>query len=179
MIVVAEADLGHADRVVFVDDGQNVPFEKSQNRVAHIKIAGPIVEISSGQQNLGGVCVMLFQTLLIGPHQETLPDCCTGLQVAQIGGPFRQPQPPHAGADGPRTDQHDFAARLPDAMDLIGQELQPGRVEQTGFGGQHVGADLDDHGVGLGDDFLANGIDHGIPFVRRLQPRLSQPSLRE
>ncbi len=46
------------------------------------------------------------------------------------------------------------------ALKLIGQRLQTRRIERAVFVGQYVGAYLDDHRMGQGDDFLANGVEH-------------------
>ena len=48
-------------------------------------------------------------------------------------------------------------------LQLVGQGLDAGRFQGAVGAGQHVGADLDDDGVGQGDDFLANRIDHAVP----------------
>src|SRR5438552_3061954 len=104
MVVVAEADLGDADRVVFVDDGQATPFEQSRDGVAHIEITLAVIEISRREQNLCGACARAGQALFVGLHEEGLTDSRAGLQVAQIRWPACEPEPADAGADSAGTD---------------------------------------------------------------------------
>ena len=81
VIVVAEADLGHADRVVLVDDRQTAPLEQGQDGVAGVEIAAAAVEIAGGQQNLGRGDAVAGQAFLVGAHQEALADGGAGLQL--------------------------------------------------------------------------------------------------
>jgi len=48
----------------------------------------------------------------------------------------------------------------PQSLHLIGQKLQPRRLQRAVRPRQHVGADLDDHGVRLGQHFLPQQIRH-------------------
>jgi len=80
--------------------------------------------------------------------------------VAEVGGAFAEPEPADAGANGPGRDQGHLLARLADALDAVRQRLDAALVQGAIGAGQYVGADLDDDGVGLGNDFLTNRIDH-------------------
>src|SRR5262245_30674807 len=112
MIIVAEFDLRNADRVVLVNDRQNVPLEKGGDGVSSVEITAAVVEVASGEKNLGGVNLVPVQTFLIGPHEKALAYGGTALKLAQVRGPFGEFQAAHAGANGPRADQGDLAARL-------------------------------------------------------------------
>jgi hypothetical protein len=54
----------------------------------------------------------------------------------------------------------DLAARRAEALELIGQELQARRLQGAVGAREDVRSHLDDDGVGRGDHFLADGIDH-------------------
>src|SRR5262249_42388919 len=69
-------------------------------------------------------------------------------------------EPADAAADGAGADHGDLASGGAEAVDLVGQRLKAGRLQGAVGAGEHVGADLDDDGVGQGDDFLADGVEH-------------------
>ena len=100
------------------------------------------------------------EALLIGPHKGALADCRAGLQVAQVGRPARQFELADTGADRAGANERDLPARLPEALDLIGQFLQARRLQPAVRPGEHVRADLDDDRMGQGDHFLADRINH-------------------
>ena len=74
VVVVAELDLGDADRIVFVDDWQTVPFEQRLNGVADVQISHPAVEVAGSEEDLGGADAVRGETLLVDLHQRTLAD---------------------------------------------------------------------------------------------------------
>ena len=86
-VVVAELDLVDADRVVLVDDRHGVAFEQGVQRVPHVEVAGPAVEVFMGQQELGGVAAMPAQALVVGADQVRLADGGGGLKLGQVVGP--------------------------------------------------------------------------------------------
>src|SRR5439155_20393465 len=136
------------DGVVLVDDRQAAPLEEGRDGVADVQVARPAVEVGRGQQQLRRRDAVAGQAVLPGAHQERLPDGGAGLQVPQVGGPLAQGEPADAGADGAGADQGDAAAGLAQAVQLVGQGLQAGRLQGAVGAGQDVGADLDDDGVG-------------------------------
>src|SRR6185437_16729798 len=101
---VAEANLGHADGVVLVDDGQTAILEQREDGIARIEIATPTIEISSGQQDLRCRNAVACQTILVSAHEKSLANGGTCLQLAKVGRPARQTQPAHAGPNGTGTD---------------------------------------------------------------------------
>ena len=80
--------------------------------------------------------------------------------MSQIRGSRPQPQPADPGPDGPGADQRYLAARLPNPLHLVGQGLQPGRIECSVCGGENIRSHFHHQGVGQGHNFLANRIDH-------------------
>ncbi len=125
-----------------------------------VEVAGAVVEVAGGQEDLRGVNAVRGEALLVELHQSRLPDRGAGLEMRQVGGPLAETEFADARADGSRADQHDLPARRADAVQLVGERLDAVAIEPPGRVGQHVGADLDDDGVRPGDDFLANRIDH-------------------
>ena len=71
-------------------------------------------------------------------------------------------QPADAGPNGARGNQGHFLASLTNPLELIGQSLQAVRRQPAIRTREYVGPDLDDHGGALGNDFLADRIDHGF-----------------
>ena len=86
-VVVAELDLVHADRVVFVDDRHGVVFEQGVQRVPHVEIAWAAVEVLMREQELGGVAAMMTQALVVGADQVRLADRGGRLELPQVVGP--------------------------------------------------------------------------------------------
>ena len=172
VVVVAETDLGHADGVVLVDDRQTAPLEQGDDGVADIEVARAAVEVAGGEQELRRGDAVAGEAVFPGAHEEGLADGGAGLQLPQVGGAFAQAEPADAGADGPGTDQGDLPAGGAEAVDLVGQGLHLRRFERAVGAGQHVGADLHDHGVRQGDDFLPDGVEHGGEVLgsRRVSP---------
>ena len=93
-VVVAELDLVDADRVVLVDDRDGVPLEERRERVPHVQVAGPAVEVLVGQQELGGVPAVPAEALVVGADQVRLADRGGGLELAEVVGPARRPSWP-------------------------------------------------------------------------------------
>ena len=133
---------------------------------------------------------MFGEAVFVGAHQERLSDGGAGLKLAQVGGAFGQAESADAGADGPGTDEGHLAAGGPQAVDLVGESLDARRFQRAVGAGEHVGADLDDDGVGQGDDFLPDRIEHRNPrskgsggsgvrgrHVRALRPLTPTPDL--
>ena len=121
MIVVAELDLGDADGVVFIDDGQTIPLEKRQYSIAGVEVAGAVVEVAGGEEDLGGVRAVLAEAFLVGPHEKALADGGASLQVPQVGRPAAEVQVANARPNGPGADQRNLSPTLADTLHLIGQ----------------------------------------------------------
>ena len=81
-VVVAELDLVDADRVVLVDDRDGVALEQGVQRVPHVEVARPAVEVFVGEQQLSGVAAMAAQAFVVGPDQVGLADGRGGLELA-------------------------------------------------------------------------------------------------
>ena len=103
---------------------------------------------------------MSVEAFLIGAHEEALANRGAGLELAKIAGRVSRSEPADPRSDRSGTDQSDLSPRGADALQLIGQRLHAGRIERAIGGGQNVGADLDHDGLGLGQYFLADRIDH-------------------
>src|SRR4051812_15568894 len=103
---------------------------------------------------------MAIEAVLVGAHQEALPDRGASLEMAEVGRSLAELQPADAGPDGPGADERDMPAALPDALNLIREGLQARGIEPAIVRGQDIGPDLDDDGASERHDFLAYGIEH-------------------
>src|SRR5262249_35032626 len=112
------------------------------------------------QQKLSRGYFISTQAVLVGPHEEGLPDGCTGLQLTQVCRPATERKPADARADSSRADQRYLTSGGADALKLIGQGLYARRLQSPVRAGEHVCAHFDDDRVGLQQYFLSNGIDH-------------------
>ena len=101
MVVVAEADLVDLDRVVFVDDGHGVPREQLQQRVADIQIAGAVIEVLGGEQDLRGVGTVRLQISVVGANEMALADGGCRLQLGKRSGSAMLAEPTQSSPDGP------------------------------------------------------------------------------
>ena len=123
------------------------------------------------------------------PYSESRKACeangGTGLEMTQVGRPPRQFEASHAGADCSGADQRDTFAHGTDALELIGQRLQPLARQRARVIGEDIGPHLDHDRVGQRDDFLSNRINHktlSFPSEsrkRRPRLRLSAPFTRQ
>ena len=161
MVVVAEANLGDADRVVLVDDRQYIPFKTGDNGIASIQVTAAVIEIAGRKQDLRRLGPIGVKALLISSHQKPLPHCRAGLQMPQIARPLGETKSPYSCPDGPRAYKDDFPAQFADTLHLIGEALDSLLRQQAIRSRQHVGANLDHDRVGQGNNFLTNRIEHG------------------
>jgi hypothetical protein len=89
-----------------------------------------------------------------------LADRSVRLKVCEIGGPLAEAELPDAGSNRPRRDQDDLLPLPADAVNLVGEAPDAVAVELPGRAGQDVGPDLQNDGVRLGNDPLADRIGH-------------------
>ena len=165
VVVVAEADLGHADGVVLVDDRQAAPLEQRDDGVAGVEVARPAVEVAGGQQNLGG------GDAGGGPGTPRRRTSANAWPMAAQAWSWRRsvgrrarPSRPMPAPMAPELTRATLAALATEPLELVGQRLEMlAGSSVPSARGEHVGAHLDDDGVGQGDDFLTNGIDHNFP----------------
>ena len=138
-------------------------FEQGVQRVPHVQVAGPAVEVLVREQELGGVAAVPAQALVVGPDQVRLADRGGGLELRQVVGPSLQAELADPRADGARADQGDLAARVHHGADLLGQVVDSGRVERPSATGQDAGPDLDDPDSRGEDDLVADQVaDDGL-----------------
>src|SRR5207249_7383627 len=102
------------------------------------------------------------QTFFIGPHQKTLANGGTSLQMAQVARPLVQPEPANTGADRPGTDQGYLSALFTQSLHLVRQALEALRVQLAIWSRQNVRPNFDHDRVGQGDHFLADRIEHWL-----------------
>ena len=71
-VIVAETDLIHRHRVIFIDDGDHVQFEQRRERVPCIEKAFAIGQVFMGEQHLGNGSSGFLKTGFIGVNQPAL-----------------------------------------------------------------------------------------------------------
>ena len=71
-IVVTQFDFGGADGVVLVDDRDRVEFKERSQRVPHIEIPRPVLEVVRGQQQLRGVIAVRAKSFVVNVDQVCL-----------------------------------------------------------------------------------------------------------
>ncbi len=129
-VVVAELDLVDADRVVLVDDRHGVALEQGVQRIPHVEVAGPAVEVFVRQQELGRVAAMPAQAFVVGTDQVGLADRGGGLELWQVVGPAFPAELAHPRADRAGADQRHLAPAVHHRADLLGQVVDAGRIER-------------------------------------------------
>ncbi len=72
LVVIAELDLGHADGVVLIDDGDRFVFEQRVQRVADVEIARAALEVVGREQHLGGMVAVLAQAIVVEANEVGL-----------------------------------------------------------------------------------------------------------
>ena len=72
VVVVREPELLGGHGVVFVDDGQHLPLEQSEQGVAGVKEALAALQVVVGQEDLGHLKPEVGEGLFIGQHQGAL-----------------------------------------------------------------------------------------------------------
>ena len=149
---------------------------RAVQRVPHVQVAGPAVEVLVGQQELGGVPAVPAEAFVVGADQVRLADGGGGLELAEVVGPPRQAELADPRADRPRADQGDLPAGGHDRADLLGQVVDPGRVERPVGAGQDARPDLDDPGPRRQDD---SSRTRSRTIAMRGSSTLGGPSRRE
>ena len=99
-VVVADFKLVDGYDIVFVDDGDDAHLQHRQQGIARIHKFLTVLGIHARQQYLTDVLPVFAEHLFISMHEDALPNGGDGLLFADRLGPRRQPQRPHAGADG-------------------------------------------------------------------------------
>ena len=117
-VVVAEADLVGRDRVVLVDDRDDVERKQREERRARVEIAAAIREIVVREQDLRGVQAELRERRLVRLDETHLADRGRRLQLVHRRRARGPAEPLDALGDRARRDEHDFLARVLQLGDL-------------------------------------------------------------
>src|SRR5262249_29695119 len=125
------------------------------------QVTRPAIEVAGSQEDLRRRRPEASEVFLVSPHQVALPDGGTRLQVGKIGRALAQSQAADTGPDGTGADERNLPARLAATLNLVGKGGHASRVEDAVGTGEDVGPYLDNHGVGQGNNFLTDRIDHG------------------
>ncbi len=168
-VIVADLDLVGGDRVVFVDDRDDLQLQQGAQGAAGVQVTLPISQVGMGEQDLGGVQAVAPKTAFIGLDQAHLANRGGGLQLVQRGRSFRPAQTIDALGDGAAGDQHYFLVLLDQGRDLFSPAGQAGMIQAAAVVGDQAAADLDHDALGEGDDGLA----HSCSAVRFISSRCS------
>ena len=79
VVIVSEFDLIHRNRIVFIDNRNDPPFQKGDQSVTGIQVPLAIGQVFTGQEYLGHQKLMGVEGLFISIHQTPLPDGRHGL----------------------------------------------------------------------------------------------------
>ena len=151
-VVVAEADFGGGDGVVFVDDRDAAQGQQRVQGLAGVQVAAAVLGVVQGQQQLGGGQVAGRQGLGPGLREADLADRGGGLFFLQFQALLGQAEGAAGQRDGAGGDDDDVGAALAQRLDVGGDAVQPG-----GAGGglllvhDQGAADLDDDPLGCRD----------------------------
>ncbi len=165
-VVVAELDLGGADGVVFVDDGDDAVADELLEAGLHAEVAGAGAEILVGEQDLGDGRAAGIEAALPGLHEQALADGGAGLFAGDVGGLFLESEAAHAEADGAGGDDDDLDPGVAQAGDAGGERADALRIQLADTGGEHAGAELDDDAAGEGGGHGGRGRAEGGDFLR-------------
>ena len=140
-----DTDLVGGYRVVFVDNGQRVPFQQTGDGVMYMAAAPGMVNVLSGQQDLGHRVAVLGKQLVVGVHQFALAYGSGGLLAGHILRSAGQTQLAHTHADGTGRYQHHLMACVFDVAEHLAQQFYPADVQPPPCMGQGGCANLNDY----------------------------------
>ena len=144
-VVVAEADFGGGDGVVFVDDGDAAERQQGAEGLAGVEVAAAVLGVAQGQQELGGGEVVGGQRLGPGLGEADLADGGGGLFFLQFQAFLGEAEGAPGQGDGAGGDDDDFGAALAQGGDVGGDAVEPGGAGGGLFLVDDEGAaDLDD-----------------------------------
>ena len=92
---------------------------------------------------------------VVGGDEPALSHGGGGLKFGQSGRTAACSKNGQARGDGPRTDQHDFAATLAQGVEVLGQLGDRAGIDGVSVSGQDVRTDLDDHAPHFGQQAFA------------------------
>src|SRR5262249_39817614 len=127
VVVVADLDLLHRDRVVLVDDAQDAVAQEGEERVAGVEVASAVADVLLGEQDLGDLLPVGGEGLLVVPHERRLADGGRRLLLGDRAGASAQAQPGRARGDGAGGDEGDLDPARVEAGQVGDQRLDPGR----------------------------------------------------
>ena len=150
-VVVAIADVCGGHRVVLVDDGDCAMREQGVDRAPGIEIAAALLGVAEREQDLGGLHAALAEDVLVGVRERDLADGGRGLALLQFQRATGQAEDMTADRNGTGRDDDHFLAGAMHRGDVVGERIEPRRLELAGVEIDQQGrADLDDDPAGIG-----------------------------
>ena len=151
-VVVAEADFGDGDGIVFVDDGNDAVAMLGVDAIAEVEVAAAVFKVGAGDEDLADVEVVGTEGVGEHSHEDGLADGGGGLEEGQFFGAFGEAQFGDARADGAGGDHGDLDFAGLEGGDLLGEVGDEGGIEVAGGVGKGVGADFDDDGADAAEE---------------------------
>ena len=147
-VVVTELDLGGADGVVLIDDGDGAVADELAQGLLHAEVAGAQPEIIMCEEHLGDGEAVRGEAGLPRLHEQRLADGGAGLFFGNLLRFLGEAEPAHAEADGAGGDHDDLGAAGAERGDIRADGGDARGVELADAGGENAGAEFDDDAPG-------------------------------
>ena len=119
LVVVAHLDFGDGERIVLVDNRNNLARKHRLDGVLQVLVAGAVAKIVGRQKDLPHRELHPAEHFTVGVHEVDLAHGGAGLLFGKYRRLFLVAQLAHAGAHGTACNNHDFLARFHEACDGI------------------------------------------------------------
>ena len=142
VVVIADADFVHGGRVVFIDDGDDAALDHGEQGIAGIEVAGAVVEVAAGEQDLADDDVMGLEERAVELHEAALTD--GGEHLAQGQGTVQggEAQALATGGLGAGGYDDDFVVMVMELRDAGDESLHELAVEIASATGEDTAAQL-------------------------------------
>ena len=156
LVVIAHLDFSDSQRIVFVDNRNNLTGKHSLDGVLQVLVTSAVAEVFGRQKNLANRELHPAEHFAVGIHQVNLAHSSAGLLFSQDRRLFLVAQLAHARTHGTTCHNHDFLARFHQASHGISKLLNIARAYTALFGiHQNAGTNLYDNAVGFIQNVLS------------------------
>ena len=156
LVVIAHLDFGHSQRIVLVDNRNNLAGKHGLDGVLQILVTGAVAEVFGRQKNLAHRKLHPAEHFAVGIHQVNLTHGGTGLLFSEHCRLFLVAQLAHARTHGTARHHHNFFTRFHKACHRIGKLLDIARAHTALFGiHQNTGTNLYDNATRFIENILS------------------------
>ena len=143
-IVVTDDDLTGGNGVVFIDDGQGVELQQTEEGVFEVLLPLLVGNILRRHKDLGHRVIVGGEEAVIGVHELTLSHGGGSLLGRDVGRSSAKRELAYAHADSARGHQHHLMACIFQITQHTAQQLHTAHVHQTRAVSQCGSANLND-----------------------------------